>query len=101
MKKIEQFIDYIEDELCDAEKYANVALDFKESDPATAELAYKLANEELTHMDLWHKRIVALIEAYKKTDGEPSAEMLWRYEYTHKKYIAHLAAVKGILSLYK
>lgn len=101
MKEIEQLIDYIDDELDDAEKYANAALNYRESDPATADVAFKLANEEIGHMDQWHKRVVSLIEAYKKTNGEPPAEMLWRYEYTHKKYIEHLAAVKGILSLYK
>ena len=101
MEKIEKIIDYIEEELEDAEKYAINALECKESDPASAELYYKLANEEIGHMNLLHARVVAMIEAYKKTNGEPPEEMLWRYNYTHKKYIAHLASVKGILSLYK
>ena len=101
MKKIEGFADNIEDELDDADKYARLALENKEDDRESAELYYKLSNEELGHADAIHKRIVSLIETYKKTGEEVPAEMLWRYEYLHKKYVAYCVSIKNMLAVYK
>ena len=101
MKKIQVFSENIEDEIKDAEKYARLALQCKEDDPASAEVFYKLANEEIGHADALHKRVVALVEEYKKTKGEPPESMLMLYDILHKRHISNLAAVKGMLGMYK
>lgn len=101
MKKIEEFADNIEDELDDADKYARLALENKEDDRESGDLYYRLSNEELGHADALHKRVVSLIDSYKKAEGEPPAEMLWRYEYLHKKYIKYCMSIKNMLSMYK
>ena len=41
------------------------------------------------------------LEAYKKEKGEPPEHMKILYDILHKQQIEHLAAVKGMMSLYK
>jgi ferritin len=101
MKKIEMLSERIEEEIKDAEWYARSAVECKENDPASAEMFYRIANEEIGHANMLHTRVVAIIEEYKKTNGEPPSDMMKLYEYLHKKHTGNLATVKGILSLYK
>ena len=101
MEKFEVFFDKIEEEIEDAESYAHLALDCRDEDPVSAELFYKLANEEIGHANLLHTRIVGLIEAYKKEHGEPPEPMLMVYKILHKKYVENAAAAKGMLGVYK
>lgn len=101
MREIQDLCDYIEEEICDAEKYAKKALEFKETNPTKAELMYKLATEELGHMIALHTEVVAEIKAYRDKVGEPPEYMLKLYEIQHKKHIMNAATVKGMLSLYK
>lgn len=101
MKEIKVLSDKIEDEIRDAEEYARLALSCKEKDPASAELYYKLSNEEIGHMNLLHTRVVALIDAYRKEHGEPPEGMMLVYDILHQKHIENLAIVKGLLALYK
>lgn len=101
MEKIEILSDNIEDELQDAEKYARLALDCKDEDPATAELYYQLANEEIGHMNKLHDRVVSIINEYRKTNGDPPEAMKQVYNMLHKRHISHLASTKGILGTYK
>ena len=101
MKIIQYLSDMIEEEIGDAEKYARKALSCKEQFPVLAETFYKLANEELGHMNMLHSQVVSIIEDYRKKNGDPPEKMLFAYEILHKKHIDHVAAVKGMLSLYK
>lgn len=101
MKIIQKLSDMIEEEIGDAEKYAKCALECKEEDPASAEMFFKLANDEMGHMTILHSNVVRLIEAYRKEHGDPPEGMLMLYDIMHKKHIENAAYVKGLLSLYK
>jgi Mn-containing catalase len=101
MKKIEMLSEMIEDEIRDAEKYARKALECKDVDKASGDLFFKLANDELGHMGLLHARVVAMIEDYKKNNGEPPEAMLMLYEILHRRHMENAAAVKGMLELCK
>lgn len=101
MKKIQILSDKIEEEIRDAESYARLALDCKDDDPVTAEVFYKLANEEIGHVNLLHARVTAVIDAYRKEHGDPPEGMMMVYNILHKKHIENLAIVKGMLGLYK
>lgn len=101
MKIIADYSDYIEEEIHDAEKYARKAIECKEMSPQDSEVFYKLANEELNHMNAIHGLVVAKIEAYKKQNGEPPEAMKFLYDILHKKHIQNVATVKGMLALYK
>jgi len=101
MKMIQKLSDYIEDEIKDAEKYARNALEYKEKDSALADMYYKLANDEMGHMNTLHTHVTRIIDDYKKKSGDPPEAMLLLYDILHKKHIENAAYVKALLGLYK
>ena len=101
MKIIEKLSNKIEKEIECAEEYIKCALETKEDQPMVSETFYKIANEKMGHMTLLHTQVVALIDEYKKTNGEAPKEMKILYDILHKKHIEHAAAVKGMIALYK
>lgn len=101
MMIIQQMSDHIKDEIKDAHRYASEALELKDSDKDHAELYYTLATEELKHMDMLHTQVVKDIEAYRKTHGDPPADMLMKYDVLHKIHTDDAREVKLMLMLYK
>lgn len=101
MREIELLMEHIEDELDDACTYAKLALEYKLTDPDAANLFFKLSQEEMTHMDALHKRVVATIDTYKKLKGEPPEGMKALYDYTHKREIAQAEKIVNLQNLYK
>ena len=101
MKIIEKLSDKISKEIECAEEYVKCALYYKEERPTLAETFYRISNEKMNHMALLHAQVVAIIEEYRKKEGEPPEAMKILYEILHKKHIEHAAAVKGMLALYK
>lgn len=101
MKLIQELSEMIEEEIEDATKYAKCALAQKDENPALAEAFYKLANEELGHMQVLHSQVVAIIEKYRKDNGNPPEAMLMLYNIMHQKHISDAATAKGLISLYK
>ena len=101
MKLIQKLSGYIEEEICDAEKYAEDALEYKESDPVLAEMFYKLSNEEMGHMAALHSQVVRIIDRYRQEKGEPPEAMKMLYDIFHKKHMSSAATVKGLQSLYR
>lgn len=101
MKEIKLLMEHIEDELKDAHTYAELALEYKETDPETAELFYKLSGEEMTHMNDLHKAVVRHIEAYRRQKGEPPEAMMAVYEYLHKRDIERAENVGVLQGMYK
>lgn len=88
MKKIEMLVDMIDEELEGAKTYIKKALDLKEKDRELAETFYRLSNEEMTHVDALHKRVVEIIMDYKRKNGEPPPVMEALYDYLHKRHVA-------------
>lgn len=101
MKIIEELCDMIEDEIECAEKYAQCALMKKQDYPQLADTFHKIATEKMAHMGLLHAQVVAIIEDYRKKNGEPPEAMKVLYDILHRKHIQHAATVKGMLALYK
>ena len=60
----------IGDELNDAKKYAECALQCKKDDPAMAALFFRLSNEEMGHMKDLHEMQVKKAEEIKKMLAE-------------------------------
>lgn len=98
---IQELSEQIEEELEDACSYIDKALHMAEKDRATADLYAQLSAEEMGHVDKLHGRVVAVIEQYRKEHGDPPAEMQWRYDYLHKKYIDKAARIRGKQAMYK
>jgi len=101
MRLIEDLSEMIEEELSDAEKYIKCAAAKKEDYPVLAETFYKLSTEEMQHMAMLHDQVVKIIEDYKKTKGEPPADMMVLYNYLHKKHAEKALEIKNMQMAYK
>lgn len=101
MKEMKLLMEHIEDELNDACTYAELALEYKSTDPELSSLFYKLSGEEVTHMEALHRAVVLRIDAYKREKGSPPADMLAVYEYLHKRDIQKAEKVAVLQNLYK
>lgn len=101
MKTIEILCDHIDEELEDARNYVQLAIEYKHSDPEVAQTFYKLSLEEMTHMDMLHKSVVAHIDNHKKSNGEAPIAMTSIYEYLHKKYIDKSERISSLQAMYR
>ena len=101
MQLIQKIEDQIDEELHDAKKYIKCAMKYKEDHKDLADLYYWLSQKEMTHADKLHKQVVAIIEEYRRREGEPPAEMLAVYNYLHDKEIDKAKEVKMMWDMYK
>ena len=101
MKIIKQLSEYIEEEISDAGKYVDKAMQVKPEFPDLAEVLYQLSLEEMTHMNRLHNEVEKIIAAYRRQNGEPPANMLAVYDYLHEKAIAHAKEVKVAQAMYR
>lgn len=98
---IEELSDMITDEIGDAKKYAERAVAYKDEYPDLAQTLISLSNQEMEHMQRLHAQVVAIIEEYRKTTGEPPAPMMAVYDYLHKKHIEKSAEARILQSMYR
>lgn len=101
MKIIRKLCEMIDEEINDAEKYANCALKHKDEDKTLADVFYTLGNEELGHMEKLHAQVVRIINDYRAKKGDPPADMLAVYNYLHERAIEKTKEVKVLLQMYK
>ena len=101
MKIIKCLTEQIRDEIADAEAYIELANDWKEKEPETAELFAELSEEELGHMNRLHEKVTDLIREYREQHGEPSAGMMALYDYMHEQNIENVMRVKVKQAMYK
>ena len=78
-----------------------MALEYKTTDPETAELFYRLSGEEMNHMNALHKDVVRRIDDYRRKKGEPSEAMTAVYDYLHKKMIGQAEEVGVLQAMFK
>lgn len=93
--------EHIEDELNDAYTYAKLALEYKDTEPETANLFYKLSEEEMTHMEALHQKVVCCIERYRQTKGSVPEAMKTLYDYAHKREIEYAEKISVLQGMYK
>lgn len=101
MKVIKTLEELIEEEIHDIKKYAKLAVEYKDDDPALAQVFYNLSTQEDGHQASLHTEVVKIIEQHRRTHGEPPAAMMAVYEYVHKKHIDALADARMYQDMYK
>lgn len=101
MKIIKELEELIEEEIHDVKKYAKLAAEVKAEHPGLAQVFYNLSTQEDTHQAALHDEVVKIIEAHRRTHGEPPAAMMAVYEYVHKKHIDALAEARRYQEIYR
>ena len=101
MKIIKKLSEMISEEIADARKYAQCALNHKDDMKELADTFFQLSNEEMNHMSLLHKQVTKIIQDYRTKNGEPPAPMQAVYDYIHEKNMEAAAEVKALQALYK
>ena len=101
MQIIKKLCKMIDEELNDAEKYANCALNHKDSDHELADVFYSLSGEEMEHMEQLHTQVVRLIKQRKAEKGDIPPVMQELYNYLHEQQIEHAAEVNVLRSMYR
>lgn len=101
MKLIADLSEKIDEELEDAEKYIDCAINMRETDPSVAKLFYTLSLEEMKHADMLHNEVVRVINEYKVKMGDPPETMMFLYNYLHNKQIEKSSKIKIKQSSYK
>lgn len=91
MTEIKELITNICDEIEDAEKYVDLALQYKDFDRSLADTYLTLSNQELGHADMLHGQSVRLIREYVGNDSEV-VKIVWDYE--HQKFVEQKAKVR-------
>lgn len=101
MKEIKCLYANIRDEMEDAEKYANLALKYKDGDRELADTFENLSKQEVGHAEVLHEQAVRYIREYRSKHGEPPASMLAVYDWEHEHMIEDMAEVKRLHELYR
>ena len=101
MKVIKCLSEKIEEELTEANSYIDLAMEWRDQEPETADLFYELSMEEMGHMDRLHNEVVRQINAYKERSGEPPENMMTLYQYLHEKHIGEAMKIKIEQGMYK
>lgn len=101
MKIIQKLSDMIADELDGAKCYVKMALEYKDERKELADALYNISLQEMNHVNILHEQVTAIINDYRKNNGEPPAPMLAVYDYLHKKHIDNANKVKVYQQMYK
>ena len=101
MEIIKTLSEMISEEIRDADKYAGMALKYKDENAPLADTFYRLSTEEMQHMAMLHDQVTRIIEQYRRDSGDPPAPMMAVYNYLHEKQIEDAAAVKAKQAMFK
>lgn len=94
MKTIKTLVENIRDELHDAEKYAKLAMEYREDYPEMADTFVTLSKQEVNHATMLHNHVDRFIRDYRAKNGEPPAGMQAVYDWEHEKMIDNMAKVR-------
>lgn len=100
MRVIKKLTELIDEELCDAEKYAKLALQYKEEYPDVAEMFNSLSGEELKHMGILHNAVTRLISQVKTNDTRTEG-MKMAHEILHERAIEKEKSVRMLQAMFR
>ena len=89
------------DEVKDAEEYEKLALKYKEEHPDMARNLDMISHQEMEHMNILHNSAVAIINKYRKEQGDPPPAMQAVYDYLHERQIEKAAEVTALQNMFR
>lgn len=96
---IKKYVDNINEELHDAQKYAEKYVEWKSRNNSTyAQKYHKLSEDEVSHAMFIHDVATAEIEQLKSV-YKPPEDMLQKWEDEHKNYVDKVAWIKQMLAM--
>ena len=99
MKKIQELVDHIDEELEGAKCYAEKYLEYKaDGNGAWANRYREMAQDELKHAGYIHEIAVTEIENLRKV-YTPPIEMQEKWDEEHKKYVGRSTWIKQMLAM--
>lgn len=100
MERIGELARMICDEVCDARKYAKLALKAKDTSAlADARTFAEISNQELGHADKLHDMVVSAIAQAKQAGKEPPEGMERVWDWEHERIIEDTAEVRNLLGM--
>jgi len=101
MKVIKEMSGLIDEEIDDAEKYAHLAMVYKEEMPDIAELFFSLSLEEIKHMNMLHNAVVQVINKHKDDDDPRTEGMKLAHEFIHEQEIKKENKVRVLQAMFR
>ena len=99
MKKIQDYVDRIDEELSDAKNYAEKYVECKSENLDSNSRKYKeMAEDELKHANYLHEMAVTEIQKLREKFTPPQF-MLDEWEKSHKEYVEKTAWIKQMLTM--
>lgn len=99
MRIIKELSKRIKEELHDAEWYAKAAMENKMEHPDLADAYHHLSKEEMSHANLLHEKVVAIIrKASAEREPPPVMRELWAWQ--HEEIVEEEAEVVRLIEMY-
>ena len=100
MTKIKRYVEDIADELKDAKKYMEIALEYKAAGDGARYNTYKdMSVQELAHSSNLHQFAVQDIEKLKTVYPDIPSEMMDKWEKAHVDYVEKAAWIKQMQAM--
>lgn len=100
MKKIKDYVDGIEDELCSAKEYMEKALWYKAKENSDRYSRYKeMSIQELGHASNLHQFAVEDIEKLEKVYPDIPQDMLDKWNKSHNEFVEKTAWIRQMQSM--
>ena len=100
MKKIKDYVDGIEDELCSAKEYMEKALWYKAKDNSERYSRYKeMSIQELGHASNLHQFAVEDIEKLEKVYPDIPQDMLDKWNKSHNEFVEKTAWIRQMQNM--
>lgn len=90
-------LDQVDDEICGAKEYAELALSLKDESPQLSSMYNDLSKQEYSHIQILHSHLLKVYESF----GEQTDIVQSLFDWQNKKLIDGAAHVKTLIDMYK
>lgn len=97
MEIFKTLLDQVDDEICGAKEYAELALSLKDDSPQLSNMYNDLSKQEYSHIQILHSHLLKVYESL----GEQTDMVQNLFDWQNKKIIDGAAHVKTLIDMYK